>query len=70
LPAVGPMDDSIVGPILERDGDRLRVGSSSPLFLPVGTRCDLRVGTLVRVTVRQHDGRDEIASIQPLPEVF
>ena len=55
------MGDSIVGPILERDGDRLRVGSVSPLFLPVGT--------LVRVTIRHHDGRDEIASIQPLPEL-
>jgi len=63
------MDDSIVGPILERDGDCLRVGSASPLFLPDGTRCDLRVGTLVRVTIRQHDGRDEIASIPPLPEI-
>ena len=58
-----------MGPILERDGDRLRVGSSRPLFLPVGARCDLRVGTLVRVTIKQHNGRDEIASIQPLPEV-
>ena len=69
MPSVGPMGDSIVGPILERDGDRLRVGSVSPLFKPVGTRCDLRVGTLVRVTIRHHDGRDEIASIQPLPEL-
>ena len=70
MPPVAGMEASIVGPILEREGDRLRVGSSPPLFLPVGTRCDLRVGTLVRVTIRQHDGRDEIASIQPLPEVF
>jgi hypothetical protein len=61
------MDGSIVGPILERDGDRLRVGSSPPLFLPVGTTCNLRVGTLVRVTITQHGGRDEVASIQPLP---
>jgi hypothetical protein len=64
------MDDAIVGPILERQGDRLRVGQSAPLFLPAGTRCDLRIGTLVRVTVTQREGRDEIASIQPLPEVF
>jgi hypothetical protein len=64
------MDDSIIGPILERDGDRFRIGSASPLFLPAGTRCDLRVGTLVRVTITQRDGRDEIASIRPLPEVF
>ncbi|HEY7037228.1 MAG TPA: hypothetical protein VID28_00185 [Methylomirabilota bacterium] len=62
------MDGSIVGPILERDGNRLRVGSAAPLFLPVGTTCDLRVGTLVRVTITQRDGRDEIASIQPLPQ--
>ena len=61
------MGDSIVGPILERDGDRLRVGPMSPLFLPVGTRCDLRLGTLVRVTIRHHGGRDEIASLQPPP---
>jgi hypothetical protein len=63
------MDGSIVGPILERDGDRLRVGQSASLFLPAGTRCDLRIGTLVRVTINRHDGRDEIASIEPLPEV-
>ena len=69
MPAEGAMDDSIVGPILERDGTRLRVGPVSPLFLADGARCDLRVGTLVRVTIRQHDGRDEIASIQPLPEI-
>jgi hypothetical protein len=62
------MDGSLVGPILERDGDRLRVGTSA-LFLPAGTTCTLRVGTLVRVTITQRDGRDEIASIQALPEI-
>jgi hypothetical protein len=63
------MGGSIVGPILERDGDRVRVGASAALFLPAGTTCTLGVDTLARVTITRRDGRDEIASIQPLPEI-
>ena len=63
------MDDVVVGPILERDGERLRVGAGSTVFLRHGATCNLPVGTLVRVTFTQRDGRKEVETIQPLPEV-
>jgi hypothetical protein len=57
----------VIGPLLERGRRRLLVGTMS-VYLPRGVRCELAIGTLVRVTYHERDGLRIVETIRPLPE--
>lgn len=57
----------MIGPLLERGRRRLLVGTLS-VYLPRGIRCELAIGTLVRVTYHERDGLRIVDTIRPLPE--
>jgi hypothetical protein len=57
----------VIGPLLERGRGRLLVGTMS-VYLPRGIRCELAIGTLVRVTYHERDGLRIVETIRPLPE--
>ena len=57
----------VIGPLLERGRRRLLVGTMS-VYLPRDIRCELAIGTLVRVTYHKRDGLRIVETIKPLPE--
>ncbi len=48
----------IYGSLLERHGDHILLSGGAKIFLPGDTmRCDFRVGTYLKVTYTELDGR-------------
>jgi hypothetical protein len=56
----------VIGPLVERGRRRLLVGIMS-VYLPRDIRCELAIGTLVRVTYHERDGLRIVETIKPLP---
>jgi hypothetical protein len=57
----------VIGPLIERGRRRLLVGIMN-VYLPRGVRCELEIGTLVRVTYHERNGLRIVETIRPLPE--
>jgi hypothetical protein len=57
----------VIGPLIERGRRRLLVGIMN-VYLPRGIRCELAIGTLVRVTYHERNGLRIVETIRPLPE--
>jgi hypothetical protein len=59
---------TILGPIREVDANHIRVGAAAPIYLPAGIRCDYALGSVVRVVYVERAGRQEVVSIELIPE--
>ena len=47
----------VYGSLLERHADHIVLGGGARIFLDDGVRCDFRVGTYLKVTYTEIDGR-------------
>jgi hypothetical protein len=47
----------VYGSLLERHADHILLGGGAQIFLDDGMRCDFRVGTYLKVTYTEIDGR-------------
>jgi hypothetical protein len=59
---------TLLGPIREVEADHICVGAAAPIALPEGMRCDYALGTVVRLVYTERAGRQEVVSIEPIPE--
>lgn len=66
----------VYGSLLERHADHILLGGGAQIFLDDGVRCDFRVGTYLKVTYTEIDGRklargisqsDSFRALNPAP---